>query len=201
MTQPEPQQKRRSWYVWAIGFVVAFGFGLNFYLNEPAKTAANPSVRAQEQATAARVKVLQQKLDEIEARPIPTIDDYIKNTFDAAPVIDEAMSLVPLQMASVDRFKQEHASNTAVAMTADYALRMFQEDRELLSLMGNEINCARALQALLSGKRLAYYRENVLPLKEKEQRAGKEWAAIAKEAASKGVPWPDYVTKTTKVLE
>jgi hypothetical protein len=116
-------------------------------------------------------------------------------------VLRPAKRLVPLQMASVDRFKGEHASSEKDAMIAAYALRMFQKDGELLSLMGDEIYCARALRSLPSAKRLAHYNENVLPLKEKEQQAGKEWAAIAKEAADKGVSWSDKVSKATKVLE
>jgi hypothetical protein len=201
MMESEPQKKKRAWYPWTAGFVVAFGLGLSFYSNQPTKQAVSAEVRAQDKAANARAKVLQQQLSEIGERPVATIDDYIKNTFDAAPIIDEAKSLVPLQMASVDHFKLEHASNNTDAMTFDYAMRMFQKDGELLSLLGNEIYCARALQAMPSAKRLAYYNENVLPLKRKEQQVAKEWAAIAKEAASKGAPWPDYVTKATKVLE
>jgi hypothetical protein len=155
----------------------------------------------QDKATTARAKVLQQKLSEIGTRPSVTIDDYIKNTFDAAPIIDEAKTLIPLQMAAVDRFKQAHPGDAKVAMTADYALRMFQKDAELMSLLGNEIYCARALQALPSAKQVAYYNENVLPLKEKEQQAGREWAALANEAAAKGVGWSDYVNKGAKALE
>jgi len=145
--------------------------------------------------------MLQQQLAEIEQRPAATIDDYIRNTIDAAPIIEEAKSLVPLQIASISHFQQEHASSEKDAMVATYALRMFQKDGEILSLMGSEIYCARALQALPSARRVAYYNENVMALKKKEQQAGKEWAAIAKEAADKGVSWSDAVTNATKALE
>jgi hypothetical protein len=201
MTPEEPPKKNRNWYVWVIGFVVAFGWGLSSYINQPAEHSANVEVRARDKETSARAKVLQQQLAEIGARPNGTIDDYIRNTVDAAPIIDEAKQLIPLQIASVDRFKQEHPGDATAAMTADYALRMFQKDAELMSLLGNEIYCARALQALPSGKQAAYYSENVLPIKEKEQQAGREWAALAKEAAAKGVTWSDYVTKGAKALE
>jgi hypothetical protein len=70
-----------------------------------------------------------------------------------------------------------------------------------MALLGNEIYCARALQALPSAKQVAYYNENVLPLKQKEQQAGKEWAVLANQAAAKGVAWSDYVTKGAKVLQ
>jgi hypothetical protein len=201
MTPEESQKKNRSWYVWVLGFVVAFGWGLNSYLNQSAKQSASPEIQAQEKATTARAKVLQQQLTEIGARPSATIDDYIKNTFAAAPIIDEAKSLIPLQMASVDHFKQEHAGDAKAAMTADYAIRMFQKDAEIMALLGNEIYCARALQALPSAKQVAYYNDNVLPLKQKEQQAGREWAALANEAAAKGVSWSEYVTKGAKALE
>jgi hypothetical protein len=135
------------------------------------------------------------------ARPNPTIDDYIKNMLDAWAVLDEAKGLVRLQMASVQRFKQEHSANSSDTMTADYALRMFEKDEQLLYLMGNEVDCARALESMPRDKWSAYYKDNVLPIKEKEKQAGKEWAAIAKEAQDKGVQWPDYVTKGAKILE
>jgi hypothetical protein len=198
---PEPPKKSRGWYAWIIGFMVAFGWGLSSYINQPAKQPANAEVQAQDNATNARIRVVQQQLAEIGQRPAATIDDYIRSTTDAAPLIEEARGLLPLQIASVDRFKQEHASSEKDAMIAAYALRMFQKDGEILSLMGNEIYCARALQALPSAKRLAYYNENVLLLKKKERDAGKEWAAIAKEAADKGVSWSDAVSKATKALE
>ena len=70
-----------------------------------------------------------------------------------------------------------------------------------MSLLGNEIYCARVLQALPSAKQVTYYSGNVLPLKEKEQQAAREWAALANEAAAKGVAWPDHVTKGAKALE
>lgn len=201
MTQIESPKKNISRYVWAASVVVGLGWGLNSYLNEPAKPSATPEIQAQDKATNARAKVLQQQLAEIGARPSSTIDDYIKNTSDAAPIIDEAKGLIPLQMASVDRFRQGHSGDAKAALTADYALRMFRKDAELMSLLGNEIYCARALQSLPTAKQVAYYNENVLPLKEKEQQAGREWAALANEAAAKGVAWSDYVTKGAKVLQ
>jgi hypothetical protein len=201
MTPEEPPKKKMSWYVWAGFIALGVGWGMNSYLNQPAKQSANPEIQAQDKATTARAKALQQQLAEIGARPNSTIDDYINNTLDAAPIIDEAKGLIPLQIASVDRFKQEHPDDPKVAMTADYALRMFQKDAELMSLLGDEVYCARALQALPSTKQIAYYNENVLPLKQKEQQAGKEWAALANEAAAKGVSWSDYVTKGAKALE
>ena len=201
MTPEESPKKGLPWYVW-VGFVVlGLGWGLNSYLNQPAKPPANSEAHAQDKATNARVKVLQQQLGEIGERPSATVDDYIKNTLDATPIIDEARGLIPLQMASVERVKREHPDDPKVAMVADYALRMFQKDAELMSLMGNEVYCARALQALPSAKQMAYYNENVLPLKEKERQAGREWAALANEASAKGVAWSDYVTKGAKALQ
>jgi hypothetical protein len=201
MTPEEPQKKPRSWYVWIPGLVVGLVWGLNSYLNQPAKPSTNPEIQAQDKATNARAKALQQELAEIGARPNSTIDDYIKNTSDAAPIIDEAKTLIPLQIAAIDRLKQEHSGDPKAAMIADYALRMFQKDAEIMSLLGNEIYCARVLRTLPSAQQVAYYNDNVLPLKQKEQQAGREWAALANEATAKGVSWSEYVTKGAKALE
>jgi hypothetical protein len=187
MTPEEPSKKKKSWYVSAGFIVLCIGWGLISHFN-------HSEIQEQDKATTARAKVLQQQLSEIGARPSSTIDDYIKNTLDAAPIIDEAKSLIPLQMAAVNRFKQEHSDDPKAAMTADYASQMFQKDAELMSLLGNEISCARALQTLPGAQQGAYYNDNVLPLKQKEQQAGREWAALAKESAAKGVSWSEYVT-------
>lgn len=201
MPQLGSQRKSGGSYARIVGFIGAFGLGFGVYSSQPAKKPASAEVQALDGATSAKIRVLQQRLAEIGQRRTATIDDYIRNTTDAAPIIEEAKGLVPLQMASVDRFKREHASNGKDVITAAYALRMFQKDGELLSLMGNEIYCVRALQALPSTKRVAYYNENVLPLKKKERLAAKEWAALAQEAADKGVSWSEDVSKATEVLQ
>src|SRR6267154_4233 len=74
-----------------------------------------------------------------------------------------------------------------------FGLYSTQKKQELMSQMGDEIYCARALESLPVEKRTGYYDENVIPLKEKEKRALTEWAAIAREAQAKGVSWSDAV--------
>jgi hypothetical protein len=148
---PEQQKKNRGWYVLVLGLIVGFGWGMRSYLDEPPKHPVSAEEQAQDKATNARAKALQKQLTEIGARPGSTIDDYIKNTLDAAPIIEEAKGLIPLQTASVDRFKREHPDDPKVALVADYALRMFQKDAELMSLMGNEVYCASASEREADG--------------------------------------------------
>jgi hypothetical protein len=196
MTEAEPPKSNWQRYGWIIGFVGAFGIGFGLYSAQPVKE----STPIQDKATTARARALQDKLGQIEQRPVASIDDYIEKTVEAAPIIDEAKGLLPLQIASVERFKQQHASSDKDVMVASYAVRMFQKEQELMSLMGDEIYCARALEALPIEKRAAYYAENVVPLKEKEKRALTEWAAIAREAQAKGVSWSDAVTNATQQI-
>ena len=51
---PEPPKKSGGWYAWIIGFMVAFGWGLSSYINQPAKQPANAEVQAQDNATCAQ---------------------------------------------------------------------------------------------------------------------------------------------------
>jgi hypothetical protein len=199
MTQPEPKKKGRGWYGWIIGFIGAFGLGFNLYSTQHPKEPSSAPIW--DQATTAQARALQGKLGQIEQRPVVSIDDYIRKTVDAAPIIDEAKGLLPLQIASVERFKHQHASNDKDVMIAGYALRMFGKEQELMSLMGDEIYCTRALEALPVEKGAGYYDENVVPLKEKQKQAFAEWAAIAKEAQTKGVSWSDAVTDATKLSQ
>lgn len=155
----------------------------------------------EQQKAWARASFLQQELSEIRARPNPTVDDYIKNTLDTAPLIDEAKALIPFQRASGMHLKEVHPDKSADVMVADYVVRLVDKGEQLLYLMGNEVDCARALNFVPTNKRFAYYQDKVLPLKEKERQVGRELYAIVMEGQAKGVPWPDSMIKSVKMLE
>jgi len=199
MTEAEPPKSNWHRYGWIIGFVGAFGLGVGLYSADQKKEPDPVSV--EDKATNARARSLQDKLGQIEQRPVASIEDYIRKTSEAAPIIDEAKGLLRLQIGSVERFKQQHASSNKDVMIAGYAVRMFQKEQELMSLMGDEIYCARALESLPVEKRTGYYDENVVPLKEKEKRVLTEWAAIAREAQAKGVSWSAAVTNATQQVQ
>ena len=136
---------------------------------------------------------MRQKLAAIDARPVNTVDDYIANTLETEPIVDEGKSLTNKQLAMVERFKQANSDDTADMLAADYFKKLTEKDGQLLSLLGDEVECAKSLKALPADSRLDYYNANVLPIKDKEGQVMKDWLAIAKDAKARGVPLPSYV--------
>lgn len=203
VTAPESPLKKRKWYLQVLFFLLAFWWGYSVLSGVWQRAGSPPSTPAEEERHKAwaRASFLQQELSEIRARPNPTVDDYIKNTLETAPLIDEAKALIPFQRASAVHLKEIHPDNSADVMAAEYGARLVDKGEQLLYLMGNEVDCARALEFVPKDKRSAYYQDKVSPLKDKERQVGKEFYAIVMEGQAKGVPWPDSMVKSVKVLK
>ncbi len=137
--------------------------------------------------------VLRQKLGQIGSRPTKTVDDYIANTLEISPIVDEAKGLDKRQMEMIGRFKKAFADNASDLRAADYMTRLSQTDDQLIWLLGEEVDCAKAMKELPTSGRLDYYNANVPAIKDKEAQVMKDWMAIAKDAKDKGIPLPGYV--------
>jgi hypothetical protein len=160
-------------------------------------TETKSSAQWKDTSIAPRVAQLRQKLAAIEARPASTVDDYITNTMETQPIVDEGKGLTEKQMAMIVRFKQAYPNDTGDALAADYTMRLSEKDEQLLSLFTDEIECAKKLKGLPASARVAYYNANVLPIKDKEVQVVKEWFAIAKDAKANGVPLPAYADQAS----
>jgi hypothetical protein len=160
------------------------------------KPEAKSSAQWKDKSIAPRVAELRQKLSAMEARPVNTVDDYITNTLETKPIVDEGRSLTEKQLSMIARFKQANSDDAGDMLAADYTVKLTEKDGQVLSLLANEIECAKSLQGLPANARLAYYNANVPPIKYKEEQPMKEWFAIAKDAKAKGVPLPAYVDQS-----
>ena len=148
-------------------------------------------------AEAPRVAALRQQYAAIAARPVKTIDDYVANTLETEPIVDEGKLLARKQLIMIARFKQDYRDNAGDGRAADYFMKLTEKDEQLMYLFADKIHCARTLQALPSGKRAAYYKENVPLIKDKEAQVVKDWFAIANDAKINGVPLPADASKAT----
>ena len=155
------------------------------------------SFQWEDKTIAPRTAVLRQKLVEIESRPVNTVDDYVSNTLETQPIVDEAKNLMQRQTAMIARFRQAYPDNTGDGRMADYVLRLTEKDEQLMQLLTDEIGCANAMKGLPAPNRLAYYDANVPPIKEKEAQVVKDWVAITNEAKANGIPLPPNLSQST----
>lgn len=194
MTNLDPQKKRVGWSAVAVSFVFALSLAARHCPDKPSKQVSTSLVlTGDDKAVNARAVLNQQQLVQVMGRPASTIDDYVANTLAARPVVEEAKGLVRLQMASLARKKQQYAEDSPDATALDYALRLLGKDEEFIYLVSGEVSCALALRSMPQKKRVAYYENHVLPIKDKERQVGQEFSAIAKEGQEKGVSWPESV--------
>jgi hypothetical protein len=180
---------------WVLGgtflFLWAFWIGLSGWKNLPPK-AESTTEHWQDKTIALRVAVLRQELAAIEARPIKTVDDYVSNTLETEPIVDEGKLLARKQLIMIARFKNNYQYDAGDVREADYATKLTEKDEQLMYLLGDEIHCAKDLQALPAARRIAYYKANVPPIKDKEAQVAKDWFVIANDARASGVPLPAY---------
>lgn len=196
-----PKKKKRK-VIWGIlVFLWAFWMGWSGWKNFFPKPEAQSFAQWEDKSIAPKVAELRQKLAAVEARPINTVDDYVANTLETWPIVDEAKGLTRRQMAMIARFKQAYPGNAGDARTADYMMRLTGKDEQLIYLLADEVQCAKDLKALPASKRLAYYNANVPPIKDKEAQLMKEWVAIAKDAKANGIPLPAYVDPSAGQLD
>lgn len=191
---PAPQRATKKKVI-TVGTVLLFLWG--FWMAWSPKPATKDSEQWQDKTIAPRVAELRQKLAVIESRPMNTVDDYIANTLETQPIVDEGKSLTKKQLSMIERFKQANSDDTADMLTADYVEKLTEKDEQLLTLFSDEIKCAESIKALPQPARLAYYNSNVLPIKGKEEQVVKESFAIAKDAKANGVPLPAYVNQSS----
>jgi hypothetical protein len=59
-----------------------------------------------------------------------------------------------------------------------------------MQLLAAEIGYANTMKGLPAPERLAYYKANVPPIKEKEAQVAKDWVAITEQAKANGIPLP-----------
>lgn len=172
-------------------FLWAFWLGWVGWKNSsPKQPEAKTFAQWEDKSIAPRVAELRQKLAALEARPINTVDDYIANTSETSPIVDEAKGLTRRQMVMIAQFKQAYPDNKGDGRAADYWMRLTEKDEQLIYLLADEIQCAKDLKALPAAKRLAYYRTTVPPIKDKEAQVMKDWFAIANDAKANGIPLP-----------
>jgi hypothetical protein len=153
-------------------------------------SSEKPRLQWEDKTIAPRTAVLRQKLSEIESRPVSTLDDYVSNTLETQAIVEEAKNLIQRQMVMITRFKEANTDNASDGRMADYGMRLTEKDEQLMQLLTDEIGCANTMKGLPAPKRLAYYKANVAPIKEKEAQVVKEWMVIAKEAKANGIPLP-----------
>lgn len=187
-----PKKKSGKVVITILAFLGGFWLAWSDWKSSP-RPEAKSSAQWKDTSIAPRVAELRQKLAAIEARPVSTVDDYISNTLETQPIVDEGKGLTEKQMAMIARFKQAYPNDTGDALAANYTMRLTEKDEQLLSLFTDEIDCAKKLKGLPASARVAYYNANVLPIKDKEGQVVKEWFAIAKDAKANGVPLPAYV--------
>lgn len=192
---PSAPRKKKGRLIFILAFLWAFWMGWNGWKNFSPKPEGS-HFEWEDKTIAPRVAVLRQRLAEIESRPVNTVDDYVANTLETWPIIDEGKGLVRQQMAMIARFKQTYPGNASDARMADYMMRLTEKDEELIYLFADEIECANNLKALPRPKRLAYYEANVPPIKDKETQVTKDWFAVAKDAKAHGVPLPAYADQS-----
>ena len=190
---PTPEPKKKPGRIIAV-LVFLWAFWMGWHGWESYSESKSESKRAEweDKTIAPRMAVLRQKLSEIESRPTKTVDDYIANTLEISPIVDEAKGLDRRQMEMIGRFKQAYQGNTGDMRAADYMERLSRTDDQLIQLLGNEVDCAKAMVDLSAAKRLDYYDANVIPLKDKEAQVMKDWLAIVRDAKDKNVPVPGY---------
>jgi hypothetical protein len=71
-----------------------------------------------------------------------------------------------------------------------------EKDEQLMQLLTDEIGCANTMKGLPAPNRLAYYKANVPPIKEKEAQVVKDWVAITQEAKANGIPLPPNASQS-----
>jgi hypothetical protein len=150
----------------------------------------------QDKTIAPRVEVLRQRLAAIESRPDSNVDDYIANTLETWPIVDEAKGLIREQKAMIARFRRTYSDNVGDERVADHMMKLTEKDEQLMSLLAEEIECAKRLKALPAPQRLAYYNSNVPPIKEKEKQVMNERLAVVNDAKANGVPLPPNVDQS-----
>lgn len=190
---PPTPKKKPGRIIAALVFLWAFWMGWHGWESYSESKAESKRAEWQDKTIAPRMAVLRQKLGEIESRPTKTLDDYIGNTLEISPIIDEAKGLDKRQMEMIGRFKKAFADNASDLRAADYMTRLSQTDDQLIWLLGEEVDCAKAMKDLPASKRLDYYNANVPAIKDKEAQLTKDWMGIAKDAKDKGIPLPGYV--------
>jgi hypothetical protein len=193
-TSPTPEPKRKPGRVIGVLiFLWAFWMGWHGWENYSSSKAESKRAEWEDKTIAPRMTVLRQKLEEIESRPTKTVDDYIANTLEISPIVDEAKGLDQRRMELIRRFKEAYKDNPSDLRMADYMARLSQTDDRLISLLGEEVDRAKAMKDLPASKRLDYYNANIPTIKDKEAQVMKDWLAIAKDAKEKGIPLPGYV--------
>jgi hypothetical protein len=183
-------KKKRSELITAFMFLWAFGLGWTAWRNFSPKTQMSKAPQWEDKTIAPRVAVLRQKLSAIGARPVPTVDDYVANTLETWPIIEEAKGLVRQQMVMIARFKRAYPSDSRDARMADYMMRLTEKDEQFMYLLGDEVDCARTIKSLAPEKRLAYYNAHIPPIKDKEAQLAKDFFAITNDAKANGIPLP-----------
>jgi len=191
---PEPRKKKGK-IIGIFVFLWAFWLGWNGWESYFSKSESKHA-DWEDKTIAPRMAVLRQKLGEIESRPVKTVDGYVANTIEISPIVEEAKGLDKRQTEMIARFKQAHQDNTSDIRMADYMARLSKTDDDLISLLGDEVDCAKAMRDLPASKRLDYYNAHVLPIKDKEAQAFKDWLAIAQDAKAKGIQLPGYIEQT-----
>lgn len=139
---------------------------------------------------APRVAVLRQQLKAIEGRPVHTVEDYISNTLETEPIVNEAHGLIAKQMVMITEFKLRHDDNSGDMKAADYMMKLTKADAQLMDLLGDEIRCAKDLNRMPHSRRLAYYNATVPAIKDREEQAVKDYFAVANDATANGIPLP-----------
>jgi hypothetical protein len=166
-------------------FVFLWALWMGWHSWNSSTSSEKPRLQWEDKTIAPRTAVLRQELSEIESRPVSTLDDYVSNTLETQAIVEEAKNLIQRQMVMITRFKE---ANTDNASDADYGMRLTEKDEQLMQLLTDEIGCANTMKGLPASKRLAYYKANVVPVKEKEAQVVKEWMVIAKEAEGERHP-------------
>jgi hypothetical protein len=186
-------KKKGSLLVTIIVGLCAFWYGWN---GGKVKSQDDPEQWV-DKSLAPRLAVLRQQLSAIEARPMNTVNDYISNTLETSPIVDEGKGLIAKQIVMIARFKFRHTDNATDVKAADYWLHLTEKDSQLMDLLSDEVQCAKDLKAVPVAKRMGYYNATVLPIKDKESQVVKDWYAVLKDARANGVPLPANIDQPT----
>jgi hypothetical protein len=205
-TPKAPEPKKKTGRIIGI-FVFLWAFWMGWHGWESYSSKSDEAKRAQwqDKTIAPRMALLRQKLGEIESRPVKNADDYIANTLEISPIVEEAKGLDRRQMEMIGRFKQTYQDNAGDMRMADYMTRLSETDDHLILLIGDEVDCAKAMRDLPASKRLDYYNANVPRIKEKEAQVMKTGWPLRRRRKRKGfrcrVTWDRRYPEQTPISD
>jgi hypothetical protein len=180
----------------SIGFIVAgllFGFYVVNSVREQDRAALTDEGRAIEAENAA----IRSKLQAAMAHQPASYQGYVVRYAELEPLVDQALAGYKRIDEHRWRMAQQYKS-TEGQQASEYLARMNTKDKEGLELLKQEVTVGKKLSFVPLAEQAAYFRAHIEPLQAAEIRIAREEMAIAKEAQSKGVALPDFVTGTLK---